>query len=198
MGVEDIIARINADADAEMAKILSAAEHESSRIRRESDATAQITYTAIIADGRREAEGLRRKILARAQLAARDGVREAREEGISRCFSGAKEHISSLPRMPDYSDVLRRLIAEGQEIVGPGEHQVLFREEDREAAKAALAAFPDIPVALLLEKSTDRSGGGVVVTCRKHLCDQRFSARFERMREHLTRETAQILFGDHD
>ncbi len=198
MGVEEIIARMNADAAAEAAKILHAAEDETSRIRRESDATAQMIYAAITADGRREAEARRRKILARAQLAARDGVREAREEGISRCFAGAKVHLSSLPGTPDYSDVLRRLIAEGRDIIGPGEHQILFREEDQGAAETALAAFPDVTAVLLREESTDRSGGGIVVTYQSHRCDQRFSARFERMRERLTRETARILFDGHD
>ncbi|MDE4907618.1 V-type ATP synthase subunit E [Methanogenium marinum] len=198
MGVEEIIARMNADAAAETSRILRAAEEEESRVRREGDAAAQMAYTTLSADGRRDAEARRRKILARAQLTARGGVRKSREEGISRCFSGAKESLSQLPRNPAYSEVLRRLIAEGQEIVGSGNHQVLFREEDQDAAEAALAAFPAVTAALLREDSTDRSGGGIVVTCQMHRCDQRFSARFERMRERLTRETAQILFGDHD
>jgi len=198
MGVEEIIARMNADAAAEAAKITHAAEDENFRIRRESDTTIQVTCAGITADGKREAEDRRRKILARAQLAARSRVREAREEGIVRCFTGAKKHLSVLPHTPAYPDVLRHLIAEGQEIVGPGDHLVLFREEDQDAAEAALAAFPGVTAALLREETADRSGGGVVVTCLIHRCDQRFSARFERMRERLTRETAEILFGDHD
>ncbi|WFN35554.1 V-type ATP synthase subunit E [Methanogenium sp. S4BF] len=198
MGVEEIIARINADAAAEAERILRAADDEVSRIRREGDAAAQAAYIAISADGRREAMARRRKLLARAELAARGGVREVREEAISRCFSGAKKHLSHLPHTPAYPDVLRRLIAEGQEAVGPGEHHVLFREEDQDAAERALAAFPEVTAALLREEAIDRSGGGIVVTCRNHRCDQRFSARFERMREHLTRETARILFDGHD
>lgn len=198
MGVEEIIARINADAAAEAERILCAADDEVSRIRREGDGAAQAAYVAISADGRREAMARRRKLLAQAELAARGGVREVREEGIGRCFSGAKKHLSNLPHTPAYPDVLRRLIAEGQETVGPGELQVLFREEDQDAAETALVAFPDVTGALLREEAIDRSGGGIVVTCLSHRCDQRFSARFERMREHLTRETARILFDGHD
>ena len=198
MGVEEIIARMDADAAAETVRILRAAEDEKERIRREGEAAAQMAYAALSADGRRDAEARRRKIIARAQLAARGGVRKSREEGISRCFTGAKERLTLLPQTPVYPDVLRRLIAEGQEIVGPGDHRVLFREEDQDAAEAALAAFPGVTAALLREETADRSGGGVVVTCLIHRCDQRFSARFERMRERLTRETAEILFGDHD
>lgn len=198
MGVEEIIERMNADAAAEAARILHTAEGEESRIRREGDNAAQAIYTAISVDGRRQAEERRRKVRALAELEARSKVREVREEGINRCFAGAREHLSLLPRTPVYPDVLQRLIAEGQEIVGPGEHHVLFREEDREAAEAALVAFPDVSAALLREESTDRSGGGVVVACLSHRCDQRFSARFGRMREYLTRETARILFDGHD
>ncbi|KAF1078822.1 V-type ATP synthase subunit E [Methanogenium sp. MK-MG] len=198
MGVEEIIARMNADAAAEAARILHAAEGEVSHIQREGEIAAEAAYTTISADGRQEAENRRRKILARAQLAARGGVRKAREEGITRCFTGAKEHLALLPHMPVYTDVLRHLIAEGQEVIGQGKHEVLFREEDQDAAEAALVAFPDVTAALLREESTDRSGGGIVVTCRMHRCDQRFSARCERMRGRLTRETAHILFGGHD
>ncbi len=198
MGVEEIIARMNADAAAEADRILHAADDEVSRIRHEGEKVAQAAYTAISAEGRREGMARRRKMLARAELAARGGVREAREDGLKQCFSGARKHLSHLPRTPEYPDVLRRLIAEGQETVGPGKHHLLFREEDWDAAEIALTAFPDVTSALLSEDSTDRSGGGVVVTRGSHLCDQRFSARFERMRDYLTRETARILFEDHD
>jgi vacuolar-type H+-ATPase subunit E/Vma4 len=198
MGVEDIIARMNADAAKEAARILDVADDEVSRIRREGEVAAEGAYTTISANGRREGIARRRKILARAELVARGGVREAREDGLTRCFSGAKKRLSNLPRTPAYPDVLRKLIAEGQEIVGPGEHHVLFRKEDQDAAEMALAGFPDVTAALLFEDVTDRSGGGVVVTRGSHRCDQRFSARFERMRDYLTRETARILFGGHD
>ncbi|GAB7015638.1 V-type ATP synthase subunit E [Methanogenium cariaci] len=198
MGVEEIIARINADADAEAARIRQVAADEAARIQREGETAAEAAYTTITADGRREAAARQRRIIARAQLAARGNVRKTREEGITRCFAGAKEHLSLLPHLPIYPDVLRHLITEGQEVIGPGTHEVLFREEDQDAAETALAAFPDVTAALLRETTTDRSGGGIVITCRMHRCDQRISARCERMRERLTRETARILFGGHD
>ncbi len=198
MGVEEIIARMDADAAAEAARIRQAAADEAARIQREGEAAAEATYTVITTDGRREAVARQRRIVARARLAARGNVRKTREEGIARCFAGAKEHLSLLPCLPIYPDVLRDLIAEGREVIGPGTHEVLFREEDQDAAEAALAAFPDVSAALLRETTTDRSGGGIVITCGMHRCDQRFSARCERMRECLTRKTAQILFGGHD
>ena len=198
MGVEEIIARITADAAAEADRLMQAAADDAARIRREGEVTARDVYETQIAEGRREAEARRRKIHARVHLAVRGGVREAREEGIDACFAGAKAHLSILPGTPEYPEVLRRLIAEGQEIVGDGEHEVFFREEDQDAAVEALGAFPEVTASLLREESTDRRGGGVVVACRNHRCDQRFSARCERMRERLTRETAQILYGDHD
>lgn len=198
MGVEEIIARITADAAAEADRLLQAAEHEESRIRREGEAAAAVVYDTLIAEGRREAEAGRRKIRARAQLAARGGLREARDEGIGACFAGAKAHLAELPGTPAYPEVLRYLIEEGQEIVGGEEHQVFFREEDQSAAEEALAVLPEVTGSLLREDSRDRRGGGVVVACGTHRCDQRFSARCERMRERLTRETAQILYGDHD
>ncbi|MFA5396443.1 MAG: hypothetical protein GX097_07105 [Methanomicrobiales archaeon] len=198
MGVEEIIARIHADAAVEAHRILHAADDEVSRIRHEGEKAAQAAYTAITAEGRREGMSRRRKMLARAELAARNRVREAREDGLKLCFSGARTHLSHLPHTPEYPDVLQRLIAEGQETVGLGEHHVLYRKDDRDAAEIALAGFPGVTADLLSEDATDRSGGGVVVTRGSHLCDQRFSARFERMRDYLTRETARILFGDHD
>ncbi|WAI01661.1 V-type ATP synthase subunit E [Methanogenium organophilum] len=198
MGVEEIIARMNADAAEEATRIIRAADNEVSLILSEGEIAADAVYTTISDDGRREAAARRRKILARAQLAARGGVREAREDGIDRCFSGAKEQLSHLPGMPIYPEVLQRLIAEGLEIVGPGECQVLFREGDRDAVESALAEFPGIGMAFLQEMSRDRRGGGLVVACGSRLCDQRFSARCERMRERLTRETACILYGGND
>lgn len=198
MGVEEIIARITVDAEAEADRLMQAAADEEARIRREGETAARAAYETRIAEGRREAEARRRKIHARAHLAVRGGVREARETGIDACFAGAKDYLSGLPEMAEYPGVLRHLIAEGQEIVGDGEYEVFFREEDQDAAVEALAAFPEVTSSLLREESTDRRGGGVVVACRSHRCDQRFSARCERMRERLTRETAQILYGDHD
>ncbi|WP_172673813.1 V-type ATP synthase subunit E [Methanogenium cariaci] len=159
--MEEIIARINADADAEAARIRQVAADEAARIQREGETAAEAAYTTITADGRREAAARQRRIIARAQLAARGGnVRKTREEGITRCFAGAKEHLSLLPpHLPIYPDVLRHLITEGQEVIGPGTHEVLFREEDQDAAETALAAFPDVTAALLRETTTDRSGG---------------------------------------
>lgn len=119
MGVEEIIARINADADAEAARIRQVAADEAARIQREGETAAEAAYTTITADGRREAAARQRRIIARAQLAARGNVRKTREEGITRCFAGAKEHLSLLPpHLPIYPDVLRHLITEGQEVIG--------------------------------------------------------------------------------
>ncbi len=196
MGVEEIIARISADAAAEAERILREAADEEARIRREGEAAAEQEYAAICDAGGREAEARRRKILARAHLTARTAIREARETGIAESFAGAGRELSALPGTPGYATVLQRLIEEGREVVGPGEVSVLYRKEDGEALRAALAGYPDIAADVLQGESADRAGGGVIVTCRSHRCDQRFAARCERMRERLTRETARILFGN--
>ena len=196
MGVEEIIGRIGADTAVEVERILRTAEDEEARIRRDGDAAAAKEYAAIRDIGGREAAARRRKILARAHLLARTDIREAREAGIAQSFAGAKRELSALSRTPQYAMVLQQLIAEGQEVVGPGDVRVLYREEDEEMARAALTKYPDITAAVLREDSRGRGGGGIVVTCRSHRCDQRFSARCERMRERLTRETARILYGN--
>ncbi len=196
MGVEEIIARISTDAAAEAERILRDAADEEARIRREGEAAAAQKYAAVCDAGGREAKARRRKILARAHLTARTGIREAREVGIAQSFAGAGHELSALPGTPEYAKVLQRLIAEGQEIVGPGDVLVLYREEDAAPVREALAGYPDITAAVLREPPADRAGGGVIVTCLSHRCDQRFVARCERMRERLTRETARILFGN--
>jgi len=196
MGVEEIIARIGADAAAEADRILREAADEEGRIRRDGEAAAVQAYAAIRDAGGREAAGRCRKIHAKAHLAARTEIRNAREDGIALCFGRARRELSALPATPAYAGVLQRLIAEGQEIVGPGDVGVLYREEDEAAVCEALTVYPDIVAALLREEATDRGGGGIVVTCQSHRCDQRFSARCERMRERLTRETARILYGN--
>ncbi|MBT8507931.1 hypothetical protein AZH53_05835 [Methanomicrobiaceae archaeon CYW5] len=198
MGVEEIIARIRADTAAEVERICREAADEEARIRREGNIAATREYAAILEAAEREAKARRRKILALAHLNARTGIREARESGITQCFAGAHRDLSALPGLPAYRAVLERLIAEGREIVGPGDVRVLFREEDETAAHGALEEFPEIVAEVLREKTPDRGSGGVVVTRGAHRCDQRFSARCERMRERLTRETARILFGDDD
>jgi vacuolar-type H+-ATPase subunit E/Vma4 len=196
MGVEEIIARISADAAAEAERILREAADEEARIRQEGEAAAAQEYAAICDAGGREAQARRRKILARAHLTARTEIRKAREAGIAASFAGAGRALSALPGTPEYAMVLQRLIAEGHEVVGPGDVRVLYREEDGEALREALAGLPDIAADILKGEPTDRAGGGVIVTCRSHRCDQRFVARCERMRERLTRETARILFGN--
>ena len=198
MGAEEIIARIRADAAAEAERIRLKADDEEARIRREGEAAAAREYAAICEAGGREAKARHRKILARAHLSARTAVREAREAGIAQSFGAAQHELSALPGTPDYAMVLQRLIAEGQEIVGPGDVRVLYREEDADAVRIALAGSPGITAAVLREPPMDGAGGGVVVTCRSHRCDQRFFARCARMRERLTRETARILYGADD
>ena len=198
MGVEEIIARIAADAAAEAERIGREAADEEARLRRTSEAGAAREYAAIIEAGEREAKVRRRKILALAHLNARTEIREARESGIAQCFAGAHRELSALPGLPAYSEVIELLIAEGKEIVGPGDVRVLFQEGDEKVVRAALEGFPEISAEVLREESRDRGGGGIVVVRDVHRCDQRFTARCERMRERLTRETARILFGDDD
>ncbi|TAJ45581.1 V-type ATP synthase subunit E [Methanofollis fontis] len=192
MGVNEIIARIRAEANGEVRRIQAEAAAETDRIRREGRERAEREAAAIVAAGREQAERQRRRVLARARLSARTALREVRENGIERSFEAADEHLAALARSPAYPDVLRALVAAGREAVGGGEVSVHCRPQDREAAEIACAGLPGIT----LVPTAHDGGGGVIVISGRMRSDQRFSARTERMRERLTREAAAILYRE--
>jgi hypothetical protein len=174
MGVEEIIERIRQDTAAEVERIRREAADEEARILREERAATERAAGAIVAEGEREAERLRRRVLARARLSARGRLRACREAAISRAFeeAGRGSPHSSLRRVPppDPSVCSRR--AGGR---GGRPFTVLCQSEDRGAVSIACSTMDG-------SRSTVPAGRegeycGVVVVAGTSRCDQRFTAR---------------------
>lgn len=193
--MEEIIERIRQDTAAEVERIRREAADEEARILREERAATERAAGAIVAEGEREAERLRRRVLARARLSARGRLRACREAAISRAFEEAGRRIAALQTSDEYPAILRGLIQEGREVVGGGQITVLCHAEDRGAVSIACCTMDGVTVQPFPREERGRDGG-VVVVAGTSRCDQRFSARIARMREELTGKAAAILFGE--
>ena len=135
-GIEKITARIEQDAQADIAAIAAQAEEKASAIRGQYQAEAAQAAEKARADARKAAEQRRQRLEGAAEMEARKLILAQKQECIDKAFEQASKMLLSLPE-EEYVDLLARIAANSAQ---SGQEEVLFNQRDREAVGAKVVA----------------------------------------------------------
>jgi V/A-type H+-transporting ATPase subunit E len=198
MGMEVIIARINADTDAEVERIRDDVRKRREAIIDAATIEAERAYERTISEGRRSTKVSTSRIISQAVMDARRMVREERERGINLCFQEAEKELNYRIQTTEYERILRHLIGEGIEDLGVDEGIVIPTERDRSLVQSILSNDADHFGKFVVHPECVLSTGGVVIRSRdgKITINNTLEARIERFRKDLVHTVANILYQE--
>ena len=133
MAIDDIVARIAADSEAEAAALLAEAEADAARAKADADALAEADAARTLARERARTERDVATIAANARLDARDASLATRLELVEEVLARAHDALVGLPDA-EYAAVLARQIAGSS----TGSETVLLGSADAERLRATL------------------------------------------------------------
>ena len=135
-GIEKITARIQQDANADIAAQMKAAEEKAAAVRAQYEAQAREE----IAKAAENAEKAALQLVERAESAARMDAKKlilsAKQECIDKAFAQAAKNLLTLPE-EEYVDLLARIAARSAQT---GREEVLLNQRDRDAVGAKVVS----------------------------------------------------------
>ena len=193
MAIETIIARIESDAEEEAQRIREETKQEIGRILSEAGKTAEERHSGIIARGEQEIKTITGRILSQARMDARHMLREAKERGISDCFSEAEKSLTHITQTTRYETILRDLIRDAIDELGAEDAVIISTERDREIVRKIL---PETGKKISIGTECAIAIGGVIVRSRSGsvTVNNTFDVRLERQRDGLVYELSRILY----
>lgn len=126
-GIERILQRIEAEAQAERDQLLKAAHEEAEQIRSRYQAQAEQEAAELEAKRQRAAQEQEERLISVAQMEARKTLLAAKQALVERAYGQALEQLRTLPeerRVAVLAELLARASSNGREevIVSPGDH----------------------------------------------------------------------------
>lgn len=192
-GIENITARIDADAQAEVQDILTQADARVQTIAGEWAAQARQEADAILAAGQTAAGERRERLESAAQLEGKKLLLEARQEMLGKAFDQALEKLLSLPE-EKYVELLAGLCVKA---AVTGREQVIFspRDQKKAGAKAVAKANERLKEGkLTVAEETRPIRGGFILSDAGVEVNCAFDTLVRLSRPRLERQAAQILF----
>ena len=142
-GIEKITARIEADAQAEVAAIKAAADERCAALRAEYDKKAQEAYWERIRSGVKECESRVDRMGRLAQMESKKSVLGLKQSMVNEAFDRAVERICSMP-VEEYVDAMATLAAKSSV---SGKEQLILSERDCARCGEALVAAANAKLA---------------------------------------------------
>lgn len=134
-GIEKITQRIEADAQAEIDRILSAAREEADQITGRYKAQADAEAASLAARNEKSAAEREERLVSVAQMEARKVQLAAKQEMVEKAYDLALEKLCAMPDA-QYTEVLAGLLVQAS---SNGREEAIFSPEDRErVGKAAV------------------------------------------------------------
>ena len=160
-GIEKITQRIEADAQAEIDRILSAAREEADQITGRYKAQADAEAASLAARNEKSAAEREERLVSVAQMEARKVQLAAKQEMVEKAYDLALEKLCAMPDAR-YTEVLAVLLVQAS---SNGRGEAIFSPEDRErVGKAAVdKANAASGKQLKLSKETRPLKGGFVL-----------------------------------
>jgi V/A-type H+/Na+-transporting ATPase subunit E len=191
VAIDDIVARIAADAEAEARALTDAAEADAERLRADARARADARTANEAARGRADSERDAATLLANARLAARDALLEARQALDAEALAGVESALIALPD-DRYAALLARGIAEGSD----GCSAVRLGSADAvRLSKALPNAMAAAGVTLKIEDAPADVERGVVLVGDRVRVEVSAAAMVKARRDDLLAEVDSALFG---
>lgn len=190
-GIENITKRIAEEAEAEAKKILADAEAEALRIRSEYEGLCAKKREEILARGKKIADERASRISGAATLEAKKAALTKKQELISDAFSAACEKLSKL------SDDKRALAVARLALLAAngGKGEIILSKAERDAIGAKVIANCSGNTGITLSEETREIGPGLIFRDGTAETNCTFRALVEELRDRMSREIADILFG---
>lgn len=126
-GIEKITAKIQQDAEAEIARLNAETAEKVQRIEAQAQAQADKESAEILARGRKAADERLERLQSAAQMETRKLALAAKQEVLGEAFDLALEKLCALPEQ-EYIALLTRLVVEAS---STGKEQLIFSLKDR-------------------------------------------------------------------
>jgi V/A-type H+-transporting ATPase subunit E len=197
MAVDDIIARIQADAREAAERILAEGREEAESVKAEAQAKAEEQKNEFRARAEQRAAEERNRITTLARLSARRELLDAKQVLIDRVFAEAAERIEKM-QQKDYQAFVARLLIEQSET---GEEEVLVGRNEKRIDQAFLdGVSKEIGKGKGLTLSEERRPirAGVVLRSGRVETNCALETILRDAREKLETEIASVLFGKDD
>ena len=151
-GIDKITARISADTQAEIDRVLGDANAQAAAIAAKYRAQAQAEDAELRAKSQRAAAEREERLVSGAQMEARKTILTVKQEMVEQAYRRALEKLCSLPK-EQYVELLAAMLVQAS---STGKEEVVFSPEDRDGTgKAAVAranellakaAAPELPL----------------------------------------------------
>lgn len=163
-GIEKITQRIEADAQAEIDRILSEAREEADQITGRYKAQAEAEAASLAARNEKSAVEREERLVSVAQMEARKVSLAAKQEMVEQAFRLALDKLCAMPE-GDYIAAAAKLLAEA---APDGKGAAVFSEQDRKrigqkAVDAANAQLGEKGKLTLSQETRDIRGGFILV-----------------------------------
>ena len=215
-GMEKITARIQENADREIAAMNAQTDGQIAALQAQARAQADKERGEILARGERAAAERLERLKSAAQMERRKLELSARQEVLSEAFDQALERLCTLPD-EEYIQLLTALVLRA---VTTGREQLIFSQKDRSRIGKAVApelpdSLTDSKVGALLGKMVNSATAQITGTGLLTLSEETrpirggfilvdgpvevncsFEAMLRLQREKLEKPAAEILFGD--
>lgn len=196
MALEDIIKKIEADAEGEVNRIKAAAEATGEEILDQAKKEAEDKRRALLKKGEDDAERVRKRILQIADLDARKIILTAKRQVISDVFDRASK---KLLEAENYRDMFYKMLLSGVET---GEEEVVISAYDRKRIDQGLINSVNAELKkkgkkgkLVLAKDDAHTTGGFILRRGKVEMDSSFSSLIKSQRDNLEIHVAEIMFS---
>ena len=219
-GLEKVIGKILADAEADAKEILDKAEAECAAIRAKYEAETEAELEALREASDRECQALIVRARSSATMAKRNAVLEARAKLLDEAYAQAERQIKSMSG-EQYLDMLQKMLRsalkrqlEGEEEsirlygenISPEAYEVLLNGRDRAAlGEKLMTAFrggygAKLPAAamskLRLSSDTASIDGGLILRCGLVETNCSLAMLMAENRRETEAKVSRILFGD--
>jgi V/A-type H+-transporting ATPase subunit E len=197
MAVEEIIARIKADAEEAAQRVLDQGRKEAGAVTAEAGTKAEARKRELRSRAEQRAAEERNRITTLARLSARRELLDAKQALIDRVFDEAASRIEKLP-VDEYRAFVAGLLSEHVE---SGDEEVLIGESEKRIDQAFLdsvSAKLGAGKGLRLSDERRRIRGGFILRSGRIETNCSLETILREAREKLETEVAAVLFGDHE
>lgn len=192
-GIEKITARIEADAQAEVAEILREAEEKAAAIREQYKAQAASQAKAAEADGKEAAQRQAERLESAANMEAKKRLLKAKQDCLNDAFDKAQAQLLALPDA-EYAELLAKLAVKASK---SGKEEILLNAKDRARVGEQVVSKANAlkkGAALTLSKDTRDMAGGLTLRDGNVEVNCAFETQLRVLREEMAGQVAGILF----
>lgn len=196
--VEKIIKRIESDTQLEIDAVDAAAKAKCDDLAAQYDEKANVQYTLLIEDGKKQCEARTARIQSTAQMEAKKSILAFKQEMVSKAFDLALQKLAGL----EGERYIKFLVAQAVSAAKYGTEELVFNAKDKAAygadvareANAALSAKA-VKGALTVAGETREISGGLIVKQGDIETNCTTASLVQLYRNELASQVAEILFS---